>query len=99
MNFLLFLQRCVQNFKLYVSLGSLENKYFKQEKYPLLTKRQTEILAFLAKGLSNKEIAAELKISVKTVETHLSRIYRILNTDGRIGAVVKFATDRNFKIT
>ena len=54
---------------------------------PILTQRETEILAFLAEGLSNKEIAAELHIATETVKTHLKNIYRKLDAKGRLGAV------------
>ena len=38
------------------------------------TPRETEIIALLAAGKSNKEIAAQLKITVRTVETHRAKI-------------------------
>jgi DNA-binding NarL/FixJ family response regulator len=38
-----------------------------------LTPRENEVLRFIAQGFSNKEIAARLDVSVKTVETHKSR--------------------------
>jgi DNA-binding NarL/FixJ family response regulator len=43
-----------------------------------LTERQTEVLQLLAEGRSNKEIAAILKVSTKTVEFHRGRLMRIL---------------------
>ncbi|OCA91892.1 response regulator [Pseudobacillus wudalianchiensis] len=43
-------------------------------KYKLLSNREEEVLVFIAKGYSNKEIAEILHISVKTVETHKSKI-------------------------
>lgn len=44
-----------------------------------LTTREESILKFLVNGLSNKEIAKELAISVRTVETHREHIHRKLN--------------------
>ncbi len=41
-----------------------------------LTKREREVLALVAEGLSNKLIARRLEISEKTVKAHLTRIYR-----------------------
>ncbi len=40
----------------------------------ILTERETNVLALLVKGLSNKEIAAKLKISIHTVNTHRKNI-------------------------
>jgi DNA-binding NarL/FixJ family response regulator len=40
----------------------------------LLTSREREIVQLLAEGWSNKEVAATLHISIKTVETHRARI-------------------------
>jgi non-specific serine/threonine protein kinase len=39
-----------------------------------LTRREQEVLALLARGLTNREIAAHLTISERTAETHVSRI-------------------------
>lgn len=44
-----------------------------------LTPRQTEILQLIAEGRSTKEIAGDLKISVKTVETHRAQLMDRLN--------------------
>jgi predicted ATPase/DNA-binding CsgD family transcriptional regulator/DNA-binding XRE family transcriptional regulator len=51
-----------------------------------LTGRQAEVLGLLAAGLSNKQIAAELYLSVATVERHLATIYRNLGLGGRVEA-------------
>lgn len=48
-----------------------------------LTKSETTLAAFAAEGLSNKEIAAAMHISVHTVEAHLTRIYRKLGIRSR----------------
>lgn len=48
-----------------------------------LTAREAEILSQIAEGRSNQEIAAELVLSVRTVERHISNIYQKLGLDGR----------------
>jgi DNA-binding CsgD family transcriptional regulator len=48
-----------------------------------LTKSETTLAALAAEGLSNKEIAAAMHISVHTVEAHLTRIYRKLGIRSR----------------
>jgi predicted ATPase/DNA-binding CsgD family transcriptional regulator/DNA-binding XRE family transcriptional regulator len=57
-----------------------------------LTSRQAEVLALLAAGLSNKQIAAELYLSTGTVERHLATIYRNLGLGGRVEAA-RFAME------
>jgi DNA-binding NarL/FixJ family response regulator len=57
-----------------------------------LTSRQAEVLALLAAGLSNKQIAAELYLSTATVERHLATIYRNLGLGGRVEAA-RFALE------
>jgi DNA-binding NarL/FixJ family response regulator len=54
---------------------------------PTLTDREKEILAQLAQGLGNRDIAKKLFISEATVKTHLGRIYDKLGVDTRAGAV------------
>lgn len=54
---------------------------------PSLTDRERDILALLARGLGNQEIARALFISEATVKTHLRRIYGKLDVDTRAGAV------------
>jgi two-component system, NarL family, nitrate/nitrite response regulator NarL len=44
--------------------------------------REREVLVAIAEGLSNKEIACRLEVSVRTVETHRERIMRKLNLHG-----------------
>ncbi|GAA2688254.1 response regulator [Streptomyces aculeolatus] len=54
---------------------------------PALTDRERDILAQLARGSSNREIARALFISEATVKTHLGRIYDKLGVDSRAAAV------------
>lgn len=51
-----------------------------------LTKRETEILEFLCKGMSYKKIADECFISQRTVNTHIENIYRKLNVHNAVEA-------------
>jgi DNA-binding NarL/FixJ family response regulator len=53
-----------------------------------LTERETEVLAELAKGKSNKEIAAALVIAEKTVRTHVSNILGKLGVTSRTQAAL-----------
>jgi two-component system, NarL family, nitrate/nitrite response regulator NarL len=52
-----------------------------------LTPRQQQLVAFLARGMTNKEIAANLNLSEFTVKNHVHRIMRQLNADSRYAAV------------
>ncbi len=52
-----------------------------------LTKRETEILTYIAEGNSNKEIAHILEISEQTIKNHVSAILRKLNANDRAHAV------------
>jgi DNA-binding NarL/FixJ family response regulator len=55
-----------------------------------LTSREREVLEFLAKGYSNKEIAARLSVSVPAIRWHLTHIYQKLHVQSRTQAVSKF---------
>ncbi|QBP75320.1 response regulator transcription factor [Herbaspirillum huttiense] len=58
----------------------------------LLTQREREVLQHIANGESNKQIARELDLSVRTVETHRLNIKRKLNIDGQ-AELIKFAVE------
>ncbi len=53
-----------------------------------LTRRETEILKLTAQGMTNREIADALTISLRTVQSHLSNIYSKLGVDSRMDAVL-----------
>jgi DNA-binding CsgD family transcriptional regulator len=54
-----------------------------------LTAREWELLALLASGQSNKELARTLGISPNTVKTHLARLYEKLEVQKRVQAIEK----------
>jgi DNA-binding NarL/FixJ family response regulator len=58
---------------------------------PVLTHREREILALLADGLGNKQIAARLGISTNTVKTHLELVFEKLDVSSRTEAVATAA--------
>ncbi|MFF5111188.1 response regulator [Streptosporangium sp. NPDC000509] len=53
-----------------------------------ITERETEVLALIARGRSNQEIAEELMLSEQTVKTHVGRILAKLNLRDRAQAIV-----------
>jgi DNA-binding NarL/FixJ family response regulator len=59
----------------------------------LLTARERDVLRYLARGYTNKEIASRLSISIKTVETHASAVLRKLQLSNR-RELTHWATDR-----
>jgi DNA-binding NarL/FixJ family response regulator len=60
----------------------------------LLTDREREILKLISKEYSNKQIAEELFISERTVETHRKNIFRKTGTNSLVG-LIKFAYANN----
>ena len=57
-----------------------------------LTPRESEVLYKMVQGMNNKEMARDLDISVRTVETHRLSIRRKLNID-KPAALAKYALD------
>lgn len=60
----------------------------KSEPVDNLTSREKEVLSLLAKGLTNKDIAQTLFLSVRTIEAHLRNIYGKLHVATRTEAVL-----------
>jgi DNA-binding NarL/FixJ family response regulator len=57
---------------------------------PVLSPREEEVLALVAKGYVNKEIAASLGLALETVRGHLKSIYDKLHVRSRTEAAMKF---------
>ncbi|EHN79489.1 response regulator [Streptomyces coelicoflavus] len=57
-----------------------------------LTRRETEVLALVADGLSNQAIGRRLHLTEGTVKSHLARIYAKLDVDSRTAAVATAAS-------
>jgi len=78
-----------------MSFIKLDNEYamatekIKTDYASLLTKRETEIMHLIAKGCTNKQMAAKLFISEETVKMHIKNIFRKLGVNNRIAALRK----------
>ena len=68
-------------------LGAAGHRVLRRREGPAgLTPREVEVLRLLARGLSNKEIAARLTISPKTVGNHADHIYAKISAQSRAAA-------------
>ncbi|HXF85597.1 MAG TPA: response regulator transcription factor [Anaerolineales bacterium] len=59
-----------------------------ENKWNSLSEREKQVLRLLTEGASNKDISSKLRISLKTVDKHLERIYRKLGVTSRAEAVL-----------
>lgn len=57
-----------------------------RQQVPILSTRQKDILRLLSKGLDNRTIADHFSLSVKTIENHLTRLYRQIHVQSRLEA-------------
>jgi DNA-binding NarL/FixJ family response regulator len=57
--------------------------------FPGLTEREAQVLSLMAEGRDNREIAAELQVSSKTVANHVSHILTKLQARDRVDAVLR----------
>jgi DNA-binding NarL/FixJ family response regulator len=57
--------------------------------FPELSERETELLALIAQGRSNQEIAEQLGLTLKTVRNHVSNIFSKLQVADRAQAVIR----------
>ena len=57
-----------------------------------LTSRQAQVASLLAAGLANKEIAAKLKITTRTVKYHVASLFEKFRTTGRVELALKWTS-------
>ena len=67
----------------------------KLENMNTLTRRETEVINELSKGLYYKEIAGKIFISPETVKKHVKSIYRKLGVRNRVEATMKYTSGLN----
>lgn len=70
-----------------VAEGLLARKTEISHPHPPISERESEVLRLTAVGHSNKEIASQLKVSVKTVEVHKANAMRKLGLTGRVDII------------
>lgn len=75
-------------------INSMLIRGLNREEDRLLTEREREILLLIAKEYTNRDIAEELFISERTVETHRKNIFRKTGTNNLVG-LIKFAYANN----
>jgi pimeloyl-ACP methyl ester carboxylesterase/DNA-binding CsgD family transcriptional regulator len=61
----------------------------RNDAFPQLTRREREILAHIARGLDNLQIAAHLELSEKTVRNHITAIFAKIGVENRAQAIVQ----------
>ena len=76
----------------FLSPGVSRRLFRNQAPRPLLSSRESEILAALGRGESSKQIAGALGLSVRTVETHRQNIKRKLDIEGQ-AELIKYAVE------
>jgi DNA-binding NarL/FixJ family response regulator len=59
-----------------------------------LSPRETELLALLAKGYSNKEIAGKLSLTLETIQSYLKSVYKKMHVHSRAEAAAKYRTSQ-----
>jgi NarL family two-component system response regulator LiaR len=65
-----------------------ESRHHTGDALDQLTERELEVLRMAARGLSNRDIARELSISIRTVQTHLSNVFNKMGVGSRTEAVM-----------
>lgn len=74
--------------------GSKRGAYTSTRRHPLgLTKREAEVLKFVAEGATNREISEKLHRSPRTIDQHVSSLLKKLDASSRIEVVLRVANE------
>jgi DNA-binding NarL/FixJ family response regulator len=84
--------RTVADGGVFLSPAVSKRLFRNQAPRPLLSLRESQILSALARGLSSKQMAKEMDLSVRTVEAHRQSIKRKLALDGQ-AELIKYAVE------
>jgi two-component system NarL family response regulator len=78
---------CLALFHAVARLARETSAQIKRRSLPGLTMRQQQLLSFVAKGLTNKEIASQMNLSESTIKNHMHRIMKQVEAVSRHEAV------------
>lgn len=70
--------------RIVVDIGGARLSHIPESRISLLTKREIQILGYIAHGLSKRKIASTLNLSVKTVDQHCTHLMEKLNIHDRV---------------
>lgn len=73
----------------------LSSRDFSSNPFSALTERELDVLQQVARGMSNKEVAATLHISEETVKVHIRNLLRKLDVRSRVAATVLYLESKN----
>lgn len=82
----------------YVAQYAGDSPVVQTERAAGLTRREEQLIPLIDQGLTNKEIAAQLNLSEKTVKNHIHRILRKVGAENRFGLAAAFRTTTRARI-
>jgi DNA-binding NarL/FixJ family response regulator len=74
-------------------VASFRRRAVQRDEVNKLTRREEEVLTFLSKGFSNKEIADKMSLGLETVRGHVKNVYEKLHVHSRAEAVARYFTN------
>lgn len=89
--------KLVEKGKIYMSFDAgkaLQSEAQQQSRIPPLTKREKEVLKYIAEGFTNQQIAEKLFISVDTVDSHRKNLHTKLNVN-KTAMLIRFAVEND----